>query len=770
MPLHQKSVQKITQFIYFSACVYILFLFILVPALAAEKSLVLLEAPLLNVDQNGNASAVITLRNDTDAAIPQLRLNLSDFTHKRRDGRYYPLGTTNTLATVNDKEQKILNGTEGLAKDAILPVKVTVTKLWEAGQSEAVLKNGETNIPVLGGPTQSSIKAIRIPTDYNIQLNSPTPDTPEIHIIGDRALLSLKNSDPFNYSFTWKLRLNGQLFDGGKNFIDLSSNSPADIELKTPVIPEASFLTSGTLKDEIVNGKIILVPFFEGDAIAQPPRSKEIPVTVRLSYWESGNIQQLWNIVCVFILLAVGGVCSLWVHSGMPNTTRALALRRRLRDLEMKIGGLGGSLNSRWRVLLKSHLLAIWKDLFSSWWIFPSFAATLDTLTKKVDMAQQWVEVAYSASLILHDADQESHPIPPTVMRWIQERCVDALTPIESGLTTDDEIQKMKANLNAARKYLALTVDQIANPDLDKEISDREDRLKSEVDHLRKTYVHFSGLITQLEQAVGKPLSPTNYIDRDSCSLRVELLQAFDQRKNQLANAAGSAVQGALERLKNRENWLMTYLVTDTHESLRTALFIVNEMRQDIYVNNALSDEVKKAPPAVTITTDPVTVEARTPVRLALRFNRQVLNQAVARQEWICSWNFGDRTQQENGWEVFHSYESTGKQDVQVMISDLDGNLVISDSIKGTVTVGIGQDSKGTGHRSGFAKPKLEPETKLELGRLVIVLGLALVTLMATARQQAQSLTFLEAIGAVVALGFGADTIKNLILQRSSSG
>ena len=40
-------------------------------ALAADGSLVLLEAPLLIVDQNGNASTTIILRNDTNADIPQ---------------------------------------------------------------------------------------------------------------------------------------------------------------------------------------------------------------------------------------------------------------------------------------------------------------------------------------------------------------------------------------------------------------------------------------------------------------------------------------------------------------------------------------------------------------------------------------------------------------------------------------------------------------------------------------------------------------------------
>ena len=124
-------------------------------ALAAEKSLVLVDPPFLTVDQNGNASAIIMLRNDTGTPIPQLRLNLSDFMHKRPDGKSYPLGTIRTLAAVNDGEKPIFDGKEPLPANAKLSVRVTVTKLWEAGQSEAILKNGDTPIPVLGGDCPS---------------------------------------------------------------------------------------------------------------------------------------------------------------------------------------------------------------------------------------------------------------------------------------------------------------------------------------------------------------------------------------------------------------------------------------------------------------------------------------------------------------------------------------------------------------------------------------------------------------------------------------
>lgn len=52
----------------------------------------------------------------------------------------------------------------------------------------------------------------------------------------------------------------------------------------------------------------------------------------------------------------------------------------------------------------------------------------------------------------------------------------------------------------------------------------------------------------------------------------------------------------------------------------------------------------------------------------------------------------------------------------------------------------------------------LSKETHLELARLVIM-HLALFGLMSVAQQKAQSLSFLDAIAAVVAIGFGADTV-----------
>ena len=213
--------------------------------------------------------------------------------------------------------------------------------------------------------------------------------------------------------------------------------------------------------------------------------------------------------------------------------------------------------------------------------------------------------------------------------------------------------------------------------DLAREIIEREARLKDQLAGLAGDYPQCAGMVNQVKDASGNTtLLPADYYDRDVRSLKVELLWRFDRKKQQI-----SGDKSALERLETYCPELMKYLVADTHESLRIAHLLVDQMRQDIY-QEALMAAVKPqppAPPAITVTTDPPIVRARSCVRLALRFNRRILNEAVARQAWTCSWDFGDDTPPEEGWEVFHSYEDPGRPVVRISIHDLDGKPVISE-------------------------------------------------------------------------------------------
>lgn len=616
-----------------------------------------------------------------------------------------------------------------------------------------------------------------------MQIVSVTPESPEIQFTGSRALVGIRNSDPFNYRFAWKLRLgekqvNGSCFDlpaYGTRYIEFAP-PPQDKKvapLQQPVcggpqtvaadFPSAAFLTAGTLKDEVVKGSLLLEPDF-GTEIGQPVAAKEIPVAVRLSFW-GDNLQQFSNAFWVFLLLALGGAVSIWVNCGIPNIRRGLSLCRRIVEIDLKIKGLGTSLDSRWRVMLQSHLPGMREELRSGPWWFPSFGTTLDRLNLKIGTLQEWVDIAYTASLLMHRAGERPEMFPPSVLRAIQERCTRALTPIESGFTKPEELEAMRADLNAARHCLEVTLAGLPNPDLEKEIAAREDRTAGLVSNPAAAPPQFAGLIQQAAAARLAPLSPDNCIARDIYSLKLDLVRVYQERLKQVPVAAaapggGPAPSSSLLRLQAHGERLAEYLIPDTHESLRIAVLLVNEMRQDIFADSdgPLAAALQASPPAVMITHDPDAIRVNTPVRFALSFGQQLLNEAVARQEWRCAWDFGDGCPREYGWEVFHSFAAAGQPTIRVTIHDLKASPVKPDPPPAQVTVAPHDSSPYW----------FEPETKVEIARLGIVLALALFGLLATAQAKAETLTFLEAVSAVIALGFGAGTVKNLVLRASS--
>jgi hypothetical protein len=202
------------------------------------------------------------------------------------------------------------------------------------------------------------------------------------------------------------------------------------------------WLTAGTLKANTVPAELVLRPVFAGAAVSpQPP--KVLPLMVREHFW-AANVQEAMNLLFVFLFLCLGGILSIWVNCGMPNTTRALAIRRRLKTAKAKIEGLGEEIDSKWRVMLFACRDRLKDRLYGTWWVFPSFATVLDFLDKDVETFETWVQRAYEVSIIAQDARQHrSSGVPPTVLLWIKDECAKAMQPIETGFTVDEEVQVM---------------------------------------------------------------------------------------------------------------------------------------------------------------------------------------------------------------------------------------------------------------------------------------------------------------------------------------
>lgn len=739
-------------------------------AAAVPLSVVDQEVPEMVVDKGGNASLSLTLTNTTERPAP-VGLFLSDFVHSLKSDPGYLLNTTSTISGISDADRG------KLAKQQLLPgetvgIKIAVSQLWETGESTAQLKNL--------GQTVTTLRALRIPAVYNVQLEGQNP---EAVFAGDsHAFVKIINNDPATYHFRWELVSQGNSrTDQANPILELPPNGAIQLDL-SKVGPQVSFLRDGTLKDALVDGNLILHPVVQAQNGIPPLAAKMLPLQLRLRFW-SPLWQEFWAFVWTLVFLLIGGLASLWFRYFIPNAAGAIKLRRDLRAMLEKLNGIGDSLVSQWRVLLQWRINSCRDGLYDIPWSFPAFATRLAELQNDAKMFGDWLEVAYGVSLVLLDINKLiQNGVPPTMLRLIQERCDHALHPIVTGFTKPEELQAMNADLRAAQGYVQALSARAAIPDLDAIIKDRETALQPEINVLMQAFPSFAGLLSQLAARIGQPVAPAGYLDRDTFSLKAEMLKQYRDLTLRagaavfppaMAAAAGMGGGGApqhpdtaLGRIVARDSVFKDYVEPDAYESLRVAQLFVTEMRQDFYTD-ALVREIQKNPPAIQIRTEPASIQQGVPVHFSLRFLRQAVNGIAALQEWTCHWDFGDGTEPETGWDVYHCYDSVPPGQslqcaVAVKLVDLNG-IVMQPSAPITKTVSV--ESTGQPPRKLSRLPRFTPQAKIEASRLGFVLLIALLGVFATARGKVETLGVFEAAGALIALGFGVDTLKNLITQ-----
>ncbi|MBY0375138.1 MAG: hypothetical protein K2Q23_14165, partial [Bryobacteraceae bacterium] len=564
---------------------------------------------------------------------------------------------------------------------------------------------------------------------------------------GSQAVLTLSNNDPLTHQFQWQvLDSAGVLRPSAAPVVRMPANGSITLDVSAAVRDDATgpiggllrFVNSGTLRDDVSGAELLLTPEL-GAANGVPPQPvKRLAFRIRSQFWRA-PVQQAWAFLVTFVLLALGGLGSLFYRSFIPNALEASRLNGMLDDEHQKLNGTGTALASKWRVLLMCSLNNCRKCLEEGSSFLPNHAATLREVRQSLEIISAWIEVAYSASLVRQQVENVAQMgIPPSLLALIEERCEEALQPIATGFTKPEEVQAMVTGVNWASTTLDAFTEGKPIPELEAIIQERETRLGPALPELKTTnFPEFAALFTQLEGLKARTLTPALYMDRDTFSLKAELLleyrdltlragaPAFPPAMTAAAAAGGGTAAAiappALVRILSRDPLFREYVRPDSYESLCVAKLLIAEMRQDFYPA-ALIAETAKTPPAVQIVTEPAAVKAGVRLRLALRFDRHALNEIAALREWTCCWDFGDSTAVESGWEVFHLFSNPGETKVTVTITQLDGQKVCV--LERMLQVAGGQPA-------GFASRwiNLCQANKLEAGRLTFALALALLGL-----------------------------------------
>ena len=234
--------------------------------------------------------------------------------------------------------------------------------------------------------------------------------------------------------------------------------------------------------------------------------------------------------------------------------------------------------------------------------------------------------------------------------------------------------------------------------------------------------------------------------------------------KDHLAALTGPERDAKLEDLKQLEDHeaaLFACLVNPSYGALVSARRLVREIGEEIY-----SDDLKKAltanPPEAGISVDPDIAFERAPLTFCVEFYDQFINDAAARQDWTCEWDFGDKLRAK-GWTVSHYFVLTKASpadgfDVKATVRDADGKLVEVDG----KPVTIERKVRVLPSRQGA---RFESRVWAEAAKLAAALLIAIFGLVAGAQEQLLKLDILPGLVAVFLVGFGADTMKNLLTK-----
>jgi hypothetical protein len=228
--------------------------------------------------------------------------------------------------------------------------------------------------------------------------------------------------------------------------------------------------------------------------------------------------------------------------------------------------------------------------------------------------------------------------------------------------------------------------------------------------------------------------------------------------------------QSARDRLNSRHDEVVALLGTLSWPSLRDLRTLVQEMRENVYERDVLEEIAK--PGQAEIALDPQTVRRLAPVLFSVKFKDPRFRNSAALRRLVCKWEFPSYLVEQQ-WKVVHFFQGNEKgrdeePAVQVSLrvesqkpvatnSSADGKVAVM-PLRSLLSRSIEiQKSEQAFYMRGFA----------ESLRFSIAIGVALAALFAGALQQLDKLDFLPAMIAVLALGFGADTVKNLLTQTA---
>lgn len=721
--------------------------------------------------RDGAGTATFSITNAGTTSVP-LALRVSAFTDDTSQAPVAPPKVTFAWDTGAPLPATIGPG-------ATLRIESTVTGLSRATLASAPLFNGA----VLLGRLQTV--QVDAPLDITIGGSAaadPASDPPGdssagtlVLANGQDATYTLTNNDDQSYPIDWAFQIGGRTLQSGE--LQLAPHGRSQIEM-TPTSDLYSWRDD--LRPSTRTGTLLLAlhgpPTVPRDLL--PQRTLRVSLLMRKL---SPASTSLWLHITVALILLLGGLLSLIGNSVLPNIFRKISVRRQLHPLADRVGSVSTRVDPYLRTLLRMERKRIDLLLRRSWAISPGVGEQFESLTTAIDRLRKRLKITERLDELRRRLEQDATVSPPSAIDDIDGKLRMAENQLRSFSLTDEDINVAGRFLDAAEGSLAMLGDSAALAQMTaanfSELKVRQKLLA--FSYYNDLYTALPGLFEMLNQPFEEPRNITRHmlfaIDYGIASLNLAFDFAILRVSASAAVPSGDAGTGPgsrqspRERLVARQAELIHLLGTLSWPALRELRALVQEMRENIYESDVL-EEIAAVGQAE-IVFEPRAMKAYTPAVFHIRFRDARFNDAAAtrRLSWI--WDFPGHPM-EQGWKICHFFR--GNEGNREDGKDLTVSVRVESPKPAEVPASAGklaprllrntlstrfelQHAEGASYSGAFA----------ETVRFLIAFGVALAALFSGALQQLNRLDLIPAMVAVLALGFGADTIKNLLVQTS---
>lgn len=556
-----------------------------------------------------------------------------------------------------------------------------------------------------------------------------------------------------------------------------------------------------------------------------PTRSVPVTLVMRLV---GPTISLLLSYGYAALVLLLGGLLSFLASSVLPVMQRKGDLRAQLQAIANRTSTVSIRVDSYLRVLLRLERKRIEASIAAaSPWV-PSSNDPLTHVAIAMDVLGKRLTAAERLDELRRKHDQISGSAPPSVIDSIDVVLENAAEQLHSTMLTDAELVAANEYLAKAQGMLDLLDDSAAVAKLiASNMVALKTRLGvfplSFYDDLRAA---LPGLFAILDRGFEDPqniVRPMFFaIDHGIAAIHLLLDYAMvrvtvPSTPTQLpalapnADSTWAVPQAALvspqacselghasrKRLLDRQCTLFELLGTLSWLALREAALLVQEMREDTYEEDVLAEITK--PGQAEIAIDTQRTRPLLPIFFSIAFKDLRFNNAAALRRLVCHWCFPDGMH-ELSWNVCHYF--TGQERAPAtapqacdplpvpppapIAAPQDGrklswlvfrrhhrrpplqHVVIYAAISGR-RMQQSEELPVPPLRTTIVVQKMKRGDRArlvaEVLRFSIAFGIALAGLLSGALDQLSKLDFIPATIAILALGFGANSIKNLLTQ-----